>query len=69
MEIETRFKKEGETFFVLENGQELTAPTDFYFVTVKDGENELFNRVFDDPIYAGNAVKSLEAFYRCLVQN
>lgn len=69
MEIETRFKKKGETVFVLGNGQELTAPTDLYFVIVKDGEKELVNRVFDDPIYAGDAVKSLEAFYRCLVQN
>lgn len=67
MEIETRFKKKGETIFVLENGQELTAPTDLYFVIVKDGENELVNRVFDDPIYAGDAVKSLEAFYSHLV--
>lgn len=68
MEIETRFVKKGETF-ILKNGEEFTPSTDLYFVIVKDGENELLNRVFDDPIYAGDAVKSLEAFYRCLVQN
>ena len=68
MEIETRFIKKGETF-VLENGEKLTPSTDLYFVIVKDGEKELVNRVFDNPIYAGNAVKSLETFYNHLVQN
>lgn len=68
MKIETRFIKKAEPF-VLKNGEELTPSTDLYFVTVKDGENELLNRVFIDPIYAGDAVKSLEAFYRYLVQN
>lgn len=66
MEIETRFIKKGETF-VLENGEKLTPSTDLYFVIVKDGEKELVNRVFDNPIYAGNAVKSLETFYNHLV--
>ena len=69
MKIETRIVKKGETFFVLKNGQEITAPTDFYFVIVKDGETELLNRVFEDPIIAGDAVKSAEAFYSHLVQN
>lgn len=68
MEIETRFIKKGETF-VLENGEKLTPCTDLYFVIVKDGEKELVNRVFDNPVYAGNAVKSLETFYSYLVQN
>ena len=68
MEIETLFKKKGETF-ILKNGEEFTPSTDLYFVIVKDGEKELLNRVFGDPIYAGDAVKSLEAFYRYLVQN
>jgi hypothetical protein len=69
MKIETRIVKKGETFFVLKNGQELTAPTDFYFVIVKDGETELLNRVFEDPIIAGDAVKSAEAFYSHLIKN
>lgn len=68
MEIETRFIKKGETF-ILKNGEKLTPSTDLYFVIVKDGEKELVNRVFDNPIYAGNAVKSLETFYSYLVQN
>ena len=66
MEIETQIVKKGETF-IFKNGNELTPSTDLYFVIVKDGENELVNRVFDDPIYAGDAVKSLEAFYSHLV--
>lgn len=66
--VETEILKKGETF-VLENAQELTPLSDLYFVIVKDGEKELLNRVFDDPIYAGDAVKSLEAFYCHLVQN
>ena len=68
MEIETRIVKKGETF-IFKNGNELTPSTDLYFVIVKDGEKELVNRVFDNPIYAGDAVKSLEAFYQYLVQN
>lgn len=68
MEIETQIVKKGETF-IFKNGNELTPSTDLYFVIVKDGEKELVNRVFDNPIYAGNAVKSLEAFYQYLVQN
>lgn len=68
MEIETRIVKKGETF-IFKNGNELTPTIDLYFVIVKDGENELANRVFDNPIYAGDAVKSLESFYRYLVQN
>lgn len=66
MEIKTRFVKKGETC-ILKNGEEFTPSIDLYFVIVKDGENELVNRVFDDPIYAGDAVKSLEAFYSHLV--
>ena len=69
MKIETRIVKKGETFFALKNGQELTASTDLYFVIVKDGETELLNRAFNDPIFAGNAVKSVEAFYSRLIQN
>ena len=69
MKIETRIVKKGETFFALKNGQELTASSDLYFVIVKDGETELLNRVFDDPIFAGDAVKSVEAFYSHLIQN
>lgn len=68
MKIETKIVKKGETFFALNNGQELTAPTDLYFVIVKDGETELLNRVFEDPIFAGDAVKSVEAFYSHLIQ-
>ena len=69
MKIETRIVKKGETFFALKNGQELTASTDLYFVIVKDGETELLNRAFEDPIFAGDAVKSVEAFYSHLIQN
>lgn len=68
MKIETRIVKKGETF-VLEGGDSITPKQDLYFVIVKDGETELLNRVFEDPIYAGNAVKSVELFYSHLIQN
>jgi hypothetical protein len=68
MKIETRIVKKGETF-VLKDGDTLTPNSDLYFVIVKDGETELFNRVFNDPIFAGDAVKSVEAFYTHLIQN
>ena len=68
MKIETRIVKKGETF-VLKSGETLTPNKDLYFVIVKDGETELLNRVFEDPIFAGDAVKSVEAFYRHLIQN
>ena len=68
MKIETRIVKKGETF-VLKNGDTLTPNKDLYFVIVKDGETELLNRVFEDPIFAGDAVKSVEAFYSHLIQN
>ena len=68
MKIETRIVKKGETF-TLKNGDSLTPNKDLYFVIVKDGETELLNRVFNDPIFAGDAVKSVEAFYNHLIQN
>lgn len=68
MKIETRIIKKGETF-VLKNGDSITPNQDLYFVIVKDGETELLNRVFEDPIHAGNAVKSVELFYSHLIQN
>ena len=68
MKIETKIVKKGETF-VLKNGDALTPNKDLYLVIVRDGETELLNRVFEDPIFAGDAVKSLEAFYSNLVQN
>ena len=68
MKIETRIGKKGETF-VLKSGNSITPTKDLYFVIVKDGETELLNRVFDDPIFAGDAVKSVEAFYSHLTQN
>ena len=68
MKIETRIVKKGETF-VLKSGDTLTPKKDLYCVIVKDGETELLNRVFDDPIFAGDAVKSLESFYSHLIQN
>jgi hypothetical protein len=68
MKIETRIVKKGETF-VLKSGNTLTPNKDLYFVIVKDGETELLNRVFDDPIFAGDAVKSVESFYTHLIQN
>lgn len=68
MKIETRIVKKGETF-VLKSGDTLTPNSDLYFVIVKDGETELLNRVFQDPIFAGDAVKSVEAFYSHLIQN
>lgn len=68
MKIETRIVKKGETF-VLEGGDSITPKQDLYFVIVKDGETELLNRVFDDPIFAGDAVKSVELFYSHLIQN
>lgn len=68
MKIETRIVKKGETF-VLKSGDSITPNSDLYFVIVKDGETELLNRVFDNPIFAGDAVKSVEAFYSHLTQN
>ena len=68
MKIETRIVKKGDTF-VLKNGDSITPNKDLYFVIVKDGETELLNRVFEDPIFAGDAVKSVEAFYSHLIQN
>lgn len=68
MKIETRIVKKGETF-VIKSGNSITPNQDLYFVIVKDGETELLNRVFDDPIFAGDAVKSVEAFYSHLIQN
>ena len=68
MKIETRIVKKGETF-VLQSGDTLTPIKDLYFVIVKDGETELLNRVFEDPIFAGNAVKSVELFYSHLIHN
>ena len=68
MKIETRIVKKGETF-VLKSGDSLTPSKDLYLVIVRDGETELLNRVFENPIFAGDAVKSLEVFYRHLVQN
>ena len=68
MKIETRIVKKGETF-VLKSGDTLTPNKDLYFVIVKDGETELLNRVFEDPIFAGDAVKSVESFYSHLIQN
>ena len=68
MKIETRIIKKGETF-VLKSGDTLTPNKDLYLVMVRDGETELLNRVFEDSIVAGDAVKSLEAFYSNLVQS
>ena len=68
MKIETRIVKKGEAI-VLKSGNTLTPNKDLYFVIVKDGETELLNRVFEDPIFAGDAVKSVEAFYSHLTQN
>ena len=66
MKIETRIVKKGETF-VLKGGDTFTPNKDLYCVIVKDGETELLNRVFDDPIFAGDAVKSLDSFYSHLI--
>ena len=68
MKIETRIVKKGETF-VLKSGDSITPIKDLYFVIVKDGETELLNRIFDDPIFAGDAVKSVESFYSHLIKN
>lgn len=68
MKIETRIVKKGEAF-VLKSGDTFTPNKDLYCVIVKDGETELLNRVFDDPVFAGDAVKSVEAFYTYLIQN
>ena len=68
MKIETRIVKKGETF-TLKNGDSLTPNKDLYLVIVKNGETELLNRVFENPIFAGDAVKSVEAFYSHLIQN
>lgn len=68
MKIETRIVKKGETF-VLKSGDTFTPNKDLYCVIVKDGETELLNRVFDNPIFAGDAVKSVELFYSHLIQN
>ena len=68
MKIETRIVKKGETF-VLKSGDSLTPSKDLYLVIVRDGETEILNRVFEDPIFAGDAVKSLKEFYSHLVQN
>lgn len=68
MKIETRIVKKGDTF-VLKSGDSITPNKDLYLVIVKDGETELLNRVFEDPIFAGNAVKAVELFYSHLIQN
>ena len=68
MKVETKIVKKGETF-TIKNGDSLTANKDLYFVIVKDGETELLNRIFEDLIFAGDAVKSVEAFYSHLIQN
>lgn len=68
MKIETRVVKKGETF-VLKSGDSITPIKDLYFVIVKDGETELLNRIFEDPIFAGDAVKSVESFYSHLIKN
>ena len=68
MKSETRIVKKGEVF-VLKCGDTFTPNKDLYCVIVKDGETELLNRVFDTPIFAGDAVKSVESFYSHLIKN
>ena len=68
MKIETKIVKKGEAF-VLKSGDTFTPNKDLYLVIVKNGETELLNRVFENPIFAGDAVKSVEAFYSHLIQN
>lgn len=68
MKIETRILKKGIEVFT-EDGEKLTPTRDLYLITVTNGEDVLFKRLFDDPVFAGDAVKSVEAFYSHLIQN
>lgn len=68
MKIETRIiKKDIEVF--TEDGEKLTPTRDLYLITVTNGEDILFKRLFDDLVFAGDGVRSVEAFCRYLVQN
>lgn len=68
MKIETRILKKGIEV-ITENGEKLTPTRDLYLITVTNGEDILFKRLFDDLVFAGDGVKSVEAFCRYLVQN
>ena len=68
MKIETRILKKGVEVFT-EDGQKLTPTRDLYLITVTNGEDILFKRLFDDLVFAGDGVRSVEAFCRYLVQN
>ncbi|MBR4890789.1 MAG: hypothetical protein IKU15_05840 [Clostridia bacterium] len=68
MKIETRIIKKGIEVFT-EDGEKLTPTRDLYLITVTNGEDILFKRLFDDLVFAGDGVRSAEAFCRYLVQN
>jgi hypothetical protein len=68
MKIETRILKKGVEVFT-EDGEKLTPTRDLYLITVINGEDILFKRLFDDLVFAGDGVRSVEAFCRHLVQN
>ena len=68
MKIETRILKKGVEVFT-EDGEKLTPTRDLYLITVTNGEDILFKRLFDDLVFAGDGVRSVEAFCQYLVQN
>ena len=68
MKIDTRIIKKGVEVFT-EDGEKLTPTRDLYLITVINGKDILFKRLFDDLVFAGDGVRSVEAFCRYLVQN
>ena len=66
MKIETRILKKGIEVFT-EDGEKVTPIRDLYLITVTNGEDILFKRLFDDLVFAGDGVRSVEAFCRYLV--
>ena len=68
MKIETRILKKGIEVFT-EDGEKVTPTRDLYLIIVTNGEDILFKRLFDDLVFAGDSVRSVEAFCQYLVQN
>ena len=62
MKIETRIIKKGVEYST-NDGDKLTTDKDFYMITVVKDSKVILKRLFDDPVFAGNAVRALEAFY------
>lgn len=62
MKIETRIIMKGVEYST-DDGDKLTPDKNFYMVTVVKDSKVLLKRLFDDPVFAGKAVRALEAFY------